>query len=371
MMVSEPASSSLRAAPKKRFGRVERDGVDAAGERPAGRRQGQVVGARQARDGVQQDDHVAAGLDLALGDLERHLGHPGVVLGRLVEGGADDLALDRAAHVGDLLRALADERDHEQDLRVVGGDAVGDALEQHRLAGLGRADDERALALADGVDEVDQALAEVLGVRLEVDELDGVDGRQGIEVRPALGGLGIDAVDRLDAQQAPVLLAFLGRAADARHAVAGAQAEAAHLAGADVDVVRAGHEAATAHEAEAILDDVQDAGGELLAAALDLALEDPLDEGVLAHVVGARDLQVAADLDQLADVLALQLIDVHGHQDGPRWGSRVRLRGTRSGMRWARPYSPMHHGIRGSRAGMSCGPGRKITAWEWVRGTRR
>ena len=66
-------------------------------------------------------------LDLALGDLERHLGDVGVVLGRLVEGGGDDLALDRAAHVRDLLRPLADERDHEQDVGVVGGDAVGDA----------------------------------------------------------------------------------------------------------------------------------------------------------------------------------------------------------------------------------------------------
>jgi hypothetical protein len=68
-----------------------------------GRRQGQVVGARQAGDRVEQDDDVAAGLDLALGDLERHLGDAGVVLGRLVEGRGDDLALDRAAHVGDLL----------------------------------------------------------------------------------------------------------------------------------------------------------------------------------------------------------------------------------------------------------------------------
>ena len=57
--------------------------------------------------------------DLALGDLEGHLGHVGVVLGRLVEGRGDDLALDRAAHVGDLFGPLADERDHEEDVGVV------------------------------------------------------------------------------------------------------------------------------------------------------------------------------------------------------------------------------------------------------------
>ena len=94
MIVSEPPSSMFRAAPKNRLG-----GYSAIGSmppdsvRPDGR-QGQVVGAREAGDRVEQDDDVAPGLDLALGDLERHLGDVGVVLGRLVEGRADDLALD-------------------------------------------------------------------------------------------------------------------------------------------------------------------------------------------------------------------------------------------------------------------------------------
>ena len=119
-------------------------------------------------------------------------------------------------------------------------------------------------------------------------------------MRAALGGLGVDAVDRFDAQQAPVLLAVLGRADDAADAIAGAQAEAAHLAGADVDIVGAGHQAAPAHEAEAVVDDVEDAGRVDLSAALDLALEDPLDEVVLAHLGRVGDVQVAADLDELA-----------------------------------------------------------------------
>ena len=139
-------------------------------------------------------------------------------------------------------------------------DAVGDGLEQHRLAGLGRADDERALALADGVHEVDEALAQVLGVSLEVDELDGVDRRQRVEVRPPARVVGIEPVDRVDTHEAPVLLALLGRTRDARHAVAGAEAEATHMAGADVDVVGAGHEPTAAHEAVAVFDEVEDAG---------------------------------------------------------------------------------------------------------------
>jgi len=46
-----------------------------------------------------------------------------------VEGGADDFALDGALHVGDFLRALVDEQDDEHDLRMVGGNGVGDGLQ--------------------------------------------------------------------------------------------------------------------------------------------------------------------------------------------------------------------------------------------------
>jgi hypothetical protein len=96
-----------------------------------------------------------------------------------------------------------------------------DLLEEHGLARLRGRDDERALTLAQRVDQVDQALRQVLGVRFEVDQLDRVDGRQRVEVRPASGGLRIDTVDRLDMDEAPILLAVLGLADDTRDAIAG------------------------------------------------------------------------------------------------------------------------------------------------------
>ena len=58
-------------------------------------------------------------LDQPLGPLDGQLGDAGVVLGRAVEGRGDDLALDRALHVGDLLGPLVDEDDHEVALGVV------------------------------------------------------------------------------------------------------------------------------------------------------------------------------------------------------------------------------------------------------------
>ena len=86
---------------------------------------------------------------------------------RLVERRGDDLALDRALHVGDLLGPLVDEQHDEVDLGVVGGDAVGDVLQQHRLAGARRRDDQAALPLADRHHQVHDARRQVVGRGLE------------------------------------------------------------------------------------------------------------------------------------------------------------------------------------------------------------
>ena len=128
-----------------------------------------------------------------------------------------------------------------------------------------------------------------------------MDGRQVVEDRPPSGGLDVDAVDGVDAEQAPVLLLLARRAHGARDAIADAQAEAAHLAGADVHVLRAGQEAVPAHEAVTLVDDVEDAGRIVEAGALRLALEDLVDQVVLA-IGGLRfELEVAPDLAELGD----------------------------------------------------------------------
>ena len=365
MTVSEPPSSMFRAAPKNRFGRIEGDRVDAARQRPARRREGQVVGTGEAGDRVHEDHDVAAGLDLALGDLEGHLGDVGVVLGRLVEGRADDLALDAPPHVRDFLGPLADQGDHQEDVRVVGADAVGDVLEEHRLAGLRRADDQGALALAERVDDVDQPLAEVLGVALEVDQLVRVDRGQVAEDGPAAGGLDVDAVDRVDAEHPPVLLGVARGADRAADAVADPEAEAADLAGADVDVVRAGQQAVAAHEAEALVDDVEDAGRVGVAGALGLALEDPLDEVVLALLGAGLELELAPDLAELGDAHLAEIGDVEViplagglelllllvfRDGGAREDIWVRRRGRRFRWRWSGPSWGMGLGVPQERA---------------------
>ena len=76
-------------------------------------------------------------LDQPLGPLDGQLGRQHVVGRRLVEGGRDDLAADRAAQVGDLFRALADQHEHEVHVRVAAAIACAIAFSTVVLPALG------------------------------------------------------------------------------------------------------------------------------------------------------------------------------------------------------------------------------------------
>jgi len=120
------------------LGRVQRSRIDTARESAPRRWHGQVIGTGQAGYGVQQDCDVSSCLDQALRPLQAHLGHTHVRLDRLVEGGTQHLCLNRAIHVSHFFRPLADQQHHQNNLRVVLGDAIGDLLEDGCLASLGR-----------------------------------------------------------------------------------------------------------------------------------------------------------------------------------------------------------------------------------------
>src|SRR5512136_1021477 len=114
MMVREPPSSMLRAAPKNRFGRC-----NALASTP--------------RDRIEQDDDVAFVLDQALRFLDDHLGDLNMARGGLVEGRGNHLAMHRALHVGHFLGTLVDQEHDQIAFRVVGGDGVSDILQDHGL----------------------------------------------------------------------------------------------------------------------------------------------------------------------------------------------------------------------------------------------
>lgn len=151
-----------------------------------------------------------AALDHPLGLLEHHLGHLHVARGLLVEGRGDDLGLGVARHLGHLLGALVDEQHNQIDVGMVVGYGVDNRLHEHRLTRLGLGDNQRALPLADGREEVYDARGEVVvAVARQAELLVGKERRHVLELHPVADVFGLQAVDFVDTHQREVLLALL------------------------------------------------------------------------------------------------------------------------------------------------------------------
>jgi hypothetical protein len=203
-------------------------------------------------------------LDQALGLLDHHLGHLHVAAGGSSKVRGDHLAAHGALHLGHFFRALVDQQHDQVALGVVAHDRLGDVLQHHGLAGLRRRDDQAALALADRrADQVDDAPVRSSVLPLPA-RASGACGNSGVRFSNSTllrRILGRSKLISLDLQQREVALAVLRRADLAGDGVAGAQVEAADLAGRDVDVVGAGQVGAVrrAQEAEAVLQDFEHA----------------------------------------------------------------------------------------------------------------
>ena len=141
-------------------------------------------------------------------------------------------------HVRDLLRSLVNKQDDEVHFRVVGGDAVGDILENHRLSGTRGGDNQATLPHADGRDEVDDPRGHVLIASFQLETLLRIEWGEIVEEDFVEHHIRRLEVDFFDFQQRIVTLTLLGGADVSGDAVARAQVEAADLRRRDVNVVR-------------------------------------------------------------------------------------------------------------------------------------
>jgi len=133
-----------------------------------------------------------------LGLLDHQAGDAHVAGDVLIVAAEDDFAVYGAAHVGDFLGPLVDEQDHHVDVGMVGGDAGGHLLQEHRLAGSRRGDDEAPLAQSDGGHEVHNAHGDRPPGNLKPGRLLGIDGSQvfeGLGVEVVGDGPGVDGLD--------------------------------------------------------------------------------------------------------------------------------------------------------------------------------
>ena len=178
---------------------------------------------------------------------------------------------------------------HDQiAFRVVGGDGVGDVLQDHGLAGPRLGHDQPALALADRRHDVDDAPGEIFlrrGLGLHLQPLVGIERRQIVEVDLVALLLGVFEVDGVDLEQGEIALALLGAPDLALDGIAGAQAEAADLRWRDVDVVGAGEIVGIgrAQEAEAVLQHFDHAGAGNINVARRELLQNGEHQLLLAH----------------------------------------------------------------------------------------
>jgi hypothetical protein len=68
-----------------------------------------VVGPRQPRDTVEQDEHILPTLGSARGHFIDHFRHLNMSVRWFIERGAEDLGLGVASHVGHFRRSLVDQ----------------------------------------------------------------------------------------------------------------------------------------------------------------------------------------------------------------------------------------------------------------------
>ncbi len=206
---------------------------------------------------------------------------------------------------------------------MVGGDGVGDALQQHGLAGARRGYDQAALSLADGREQIHDAAGEAVAHRFELDPLVGIERRQVVEEDLVAGFLGRLEVDGIDFDEGEVPFAFLGRPDLAGDGVSGTQIEAAYLGGRHVHVVGAGQVVifGRAQEAEAVRQAFEHAFGEDQAALLRLGLQDLEDQLLLAQSGGPGHVHI---LGHLVEPLDAHVLQFHQVQSG---GAVLGLRG--------------------------------------------
>src|ERR1700674_2080018 len=292
---------------------LQRVRIDAAREYLARGRNDGVISACQARDRIEQDDHIAFVLDQSLSFFNYHFRDLHVPGGGLVEGRGDDFALDRALHVGDFFRALVDQQHHQHDFRVIRSIRVCHVLQQHGFAGARRRDNEAALSLAERREQVHDARADILARGFKLQALLRIQRRQVVEQNLVAGLVGRLEIDRLDFDERKIFLALMGRAHLAADGVAGFQVELADLRWRHVNVVRPGQVVVVgrAQEAVAVREDLQHTLGEDVSFFFTLCLQDLEDEILFAESAGAGQLQGSGDLGQLGNVFFFEFCNGH------------------------------------------------------------
>ena len=248
-----------------------------------------------------------------------------VVLGRFVESGCDDFAVDVATHVGHFFRAFVDQKHKELDFGMVLGDGSCDILQQDRFSGARRGEQNAALAFADGREEVHDAGGVVVLLPFQIQFLIRMNRGQVFEGDAVLCLGGIFAIDRIDAGESEVAFVVAGLADKARDGIAGLELKTANLVRADVNVVRPGKviQVGVAEESVTFLHDFESAFGIDGSAFAGGSGEQPVNESLLFQPFHVGDIQGVRLFLQIEHRRVAQFSPaLHGKGDFFRIGGR-------------------------------------------------
>ena len=188
---------------------------------------------------------------------------------RAVEGRSNDLTLDRALHVGDFLRALVHEHNHEVALRVVLRNRISNVLQNRGLTSLRRGNDERTLPLTNRHDQVDHTRGQDVRFRFQTQALIWVQRCELVEFGALLRILHGHSVNGIHTHQLVVALTVTAVSVGValavctnltNHRVTGAQATAAHQIVVDKHVGLISPVTGGANKRGVVIHDVHNAG---------------------------------------------------------------------------------------------------------------
>ena len=193
---------------------------------------------------------------------------------------------------------------------------MGNVLHHHGFAAFGRGNQQGALAFANRGNDVNDAPSDVFfafDIALKPHVFLGEQGREVLKHDLVFVVLGQIAVDLVQFGQREITLAVFGDAHLAFNHVTGVQVEAAHLAGADVDVVGAGGVTGVwaAQKAKTVGQDFKHAVGKHLFTSAGAFFDDGKHQLLLAHAARVFDFERFGLLEHFRHVQCLEFVQMH------------------------------------------------------------
>ena len=202
----------LARGTEEALGLLKGVGFDTSTENLAAGRLHSIVGTCQTGDTIKDDDNVVSTFGETLGLLKDDVGDTNMTVGRLVEGGGDDLSLHAALHVGDLLGTLVDKEHHKVDLRMVEGNGIGHLLEEGGLTGLRLCHNKTTLTFSYRGKKINDTRGKsLLRMTRELEFLIGEKRREALKRNAVANTVGSEAIDAEQLDKDEELVGLTGR----------------------------------------------------------------------------------------------------------------------------------------------------------------